>query len=240
LAAHLESGVRERSNKPRTVWEQLVHALRFFAIDAVIDVGANTGQYAQRLRRHGWRGPILSFEPLPDVHAALLRAAASDRNWFVAPPVALGASAGRALLERSAESDMSSLLPQSALLREISPSSHVVTRLEVPVDRLDRRPEIRADWQRLFIKLDVQGAEPQVLAGACGLGERLIGVQLEAALVPLYEGEQDFRTLLASLERAGFVLHLLIPGYYERKLARQLQVDMVVFRAAAASGADPS
>lgn len=230
----------ERTDKPRSVWDQLVHALGFFAIDAVIDVGANIGQYAQRLRRHGWRGPILSFEPLPDVHAALLRTAAPDPNWFVAPPVALADFTGSAGFARSAESDMSSLLPQSALLRQISPTSRVVERIEVPVDRLDRRPEIRADWRRLFVKLDVQGAEPQVLAGACGLGERLIGLQLEAALVPLYEGEQDFRTLLAALERAGFALHLLIPGYYERKLARQLQVDMVLFRAAAASGADPS
>lgn len=225
-----------RHRKPRNLRDQLVHALVFHGIDAVIDVGANRGQYARRLRRHGWRGPILSFEPLPDVHAELVRAAAPDPDWIVAPPLALGDATGTAVLERSAESDMSSLLPQGDLLRRISPTSRIVGRVEVAIDRLDRRPEIRDAWRRLFLKLDVQGFEPRVLAGAAGLGERLVGVQLEAGLVPLYEGEKDFRATLDAMAAAGFGLHLLIPGYYERKLGRQLQVDMVFFREAGEGG----
>lgn len=219
-----------RSRKPRDVWDQLVHALAFHRIDAVLDVGANRGQYARRLRRHGWRGPIVSFEPLPDVHAALSDAAAGDPDWTVAPPLALGATSGRASIERSAESDMSSLLPQNELLRRLSPSSRVVGRLDVTLDRLDRRPEIAPGWRRLFLKIDVQGYEAEVLEGASGLGGRLAGVQLEAGLVPLYEGERDFRAMLDAMTAAGFVPGLLIPGYYERKLGRQLQVDMVFFR----------
>jgi FkbM family methyltransferase len=230
------SGARGRQQKPREPWDQLVHALGFFAIDAVIDVGANRGQYALGLRRHGWRGPILSFEPLPDVHAELSETASADPDWIVAPPLALGAVQGRTVVERSAESDMSSLLPQNALLRRISPSSRVVGRVEVGLDRLDRRPEVAAGWRRLFLKIDVQGSEAAVLEGASGLGERLVGVQLEAGLVPLYEGERDFRATLDAMAAAGFGLHLLIPGYYERKLGRQLQVDMVFFRAAGEGG----
>lgn len=219
-----------RSAKPRQPFDQLVHPLAAFGIEAVVDVGANRGQYARKLRAHGYRGPIVSFEPRLDLQTALVAAAARDPQWFVAPPVALGASPGTAVLERSAEDDMSSLLPQTPLLRRISPSSRIVDRLEVAVDRLDRRPEVQPRWRRLFVKIDVQGASAAVLEGATGLGERWTGVQIEAALVPLYEGEPEFRPLLAALEARGFCLHLLIPGYYERKLARQLQVDMVLFR----------
>ena len=51
---------------------QLVHTLQRQEIDAVIDVGANIGQYGRRLRAAGWSGPILSYEPIPELHEALL------------------------------------------------------------------------------------------------------------------------------------------------------------------------
>jgi FkbM family methyltransferase len=220
-----------RRGKTRDIHDQLVAALHMNQVDAVIDVGANEGQYGRRLRRHGWRGPIVSFEPQADVHARLLRQASRDEQWIVAPPMALGATEGTAVLERSAESDMSSLLPQNATLRKISPSSLTIESVEVPLMRLDRLPQLSVGrFARMLLKIDVQGSELDVLEGARGLLERITGIQLETALVPLYVGEQDFRTTLDRLDELGFDLHLLIPGYFERKLGRQLQVDVVAFR----------
>jgi FkbM family methyltransferase len=220
-----------RRGKTRDVHDQLVAALAMNRVDAVLDVGANEGQYGRRLRRHGWAGPIVSFEPQADVHARLMRRAGRDPHWIVAPPMALGAVDGVATLERSAESDMSSLLPQNPTLRKISPSSAVTESVEVPLHRLDGLPQLQGDrFARMFLKIDVQGSEMDVLDGAKGLMDRIVGVQLETALVPLYVGEQGFRAVLDRLDDLGFDLHLLIPGYYERKLGRQLQVDVVAFR----------
>ncbi len=216
--------------KPKEPYAQLVRTFGLFGVDAVIDVGANRGQYARRLRRYGYRGPILSIEPLPDVHARLVREAAHDPAWFVAPATALGARSGTAEIEVSAERDMSSLLPQTPLLRGISPSSHIERRLPVPLCRLDELEGIRPEWQRLFLKLDVQGYEMQVLEGVGGLWSRIVGLQIEMALVRLYQGEPEFRETVALLEARGFALHLLIPGYFEPKLGRQLQVDGVFYR----------
>jgi hypothetical protein len=55
------------------------------------------------------------------------------------------------------------------------------------------------------------------------------------ALVRLYAGEPLWREMVDRLEAMGFGLHLLIPGYYERKLGRQLQVDGVFYRAQGAA-----
>ena len=74
---------------------QLVFTLERQAIDAVVDVGANRGQYAARLRGAGWRGPILSIEPVPELHRALAERAAADPAWEVAAPVAIGDAAAR-------------------------------------------------------------------------------------------------------------------------------------------------
>ena len=217
--------------KPRDLDQQLVFTLERQEVDAVIDVGANLGQYATRLRAAGWSRPILSIEPILEVHQRLAERAAGDLAWEVAPPMAIGADTGEVDLEVSAESDMSSTRAQSPLLQAISPSSAVLRRVKVPQQRLDALDLVRdRPWRRLLVKADVQGAEPAVLAGMDGLWERVRGVQLELALVPLYEGERPWLDLVGDLAARGFAPHLLFPGYFSRRLGRQVQLDIVFYR----------
>ena len=217
--------------KARPLQAQLIAVLERFQITAVLDVGANAGQYGSALREWGYAGRIVSFEPLAEAHRLLERRAAADPAWRVAPRMAIGDRDGEVEIEVSAESDMSSVLPQTDLLRRISPSSRVVARETVPIRRLDG---VVADYVEadggVFLKIDTQGFEAQVLAGARRTLERLRGIQLEMALVSCYEGERDFRLVLDDLAAAGFAPFLFIPGYFERKLARQLQIDGVFMR----------
>lgn len=218
--------------KPRTGPAQLAAVLAHEAIDAVLDVGANSGQYGRMLRAEGFGGPILSFEPLPEPHALLHEAAAADPLWRIAPPMALGDAAGSVVVERSAESDMSSILPQTPLLRRLSPSSAVLERIEVPCARLDALGDLLdPGWRRLHLKIDVQGYEPRVLDGAAGLLPRIRTIQLELALQPVYAGERDWLSMIGRLAALGFAPALVLPGYFERKIARMLQIDMVFCRA---------
>ena len=69
-----------------------------------------------------------------------------------------------------------------------------------------------------------------MLEGAGDLLPTVRGIQLEMSLMPCYQGERGFRETLDHLEAAGIQLYLLLPGYFERKLARQLQVDGVFIR----------
>lgn len=217
--------------KPRDLDQQLVFTLERQEVDAVIDVGANLGQYATRLRAAGWSRPILSIEPIPEVHQRLAERAAGDPAWEVAPPMAIGADTGEVELEVSAEADMSSTRAQTPLLQAISPSSAVLRRVKVPQQRLDALDLVRdRSWRRLLVKADVQGAEPAVLAGMEGLWERVQGVQLELALVPLYEGERPWLDLVGDLAARGFAPYLLFPGYFSRRLGRQVQLDIVFYR----------
>jgi FkbM family methyltransferase len=221
----------EVKRRLRDLDAQLVDTLQRHEVDAVIDVGANRGQYASRLRAAGWTGQILSIEPLPELQAELQSRAAVDPDWEIALPVAAGAVAGDTVLDVSAESDMSSTLAQSDLLRAISPSSAVSRQISVPQYRLDG-PELlgaRA-WKRMFVKIDVQGAEPAVLAGLDGAWTRVCGLQLELALLPLYDGERSWREVVDLMAARGLSPHLVFPGYYARALGRQVQVDLVFYR----------
>ncbi len=217
------------SEKPKDLDRQLVLLMEGAGIDRVIDVGANRGQYAARLRRAGHAGPILSFEPQPCAHAALLQAAADDGVWEIGPRLALGATDGTVTLEIAAEDDMSSLRPQTDALRRLSPSSAVVERVPVRQARLDALLAAEPG-ERLLVKLDVQGGEDAALDGMAALWPRVRAVQLELALSVLYAGEWRYLETCRRLESLGYRLALVLPGYFDGKVRRQLQFDGVFVR----------
>jgi FkbM family methyltransferase len=79
----------------------------------VVDVGANTGQYAELIRADGYTGRLLSLEPLSDAYAVLERAAQTDPLWECIR-VAVGETSGAATINVSANRQCSSLLPLTA------------------------------------------------------------------------------------------------------------------------------
>jgi FkbM family methyltransferase len=54
-------------------------------INCVLDVGANHGQHARFLRESGYRGDIVSFEPVPEVFDPMRTAMAGDTRWHGFP-----------------------------------------------------------------------------------------------------------------------------------------------------------
>ena len=52
-----------------------------YQIDLVLDVGANRGQFVRALRRF-YKGPIISFEPVPSTFTILQQTTLNDNNWF--------------------------------------------------------------------------------------------------------------------------------------------------------------
>jgi hypothetical protein len=82
----------------------------------------------------------------------------------------------------------------------------------------------------MLLKIDAQGAEGRVLDGTARLWPRIAAVQLELSMVALYDSEPSWRLMVERMEALGFTLGLVIPGYYEHKLGRQLQFDGVFWR----------
>ena len=163
----------------------LMHVLDHYAVDAVIDVGANEGQYGSSLRARGFRGPILSFEPGVHAFGALERTAAGDAAWHT-ERLALGAESRERTLYVPEESVYASFLPLNdrgrAQLGEHSLSEETVT-----VRRLDEAtgPVLPLSARRMLLKIDTQGFDLEVFAGASGLLERVVALQVELPMQPL-------------------------------------------------------
>lgn len=199
-------------------------------IDLVIDVGANSGQFAQRCRDSGYEGHILSFEPTSAAHASLIASAAADPRWNVAERMALGASTGEVNINIAANSFSSSILPMLDSHRSAAPHSSYLYIEKAPLRRLDDVLSTPAGAHNIFLKLDVQGFESQVLAGAVQTLSRALAVQLEMSLVPLYDGEVLIQQMCAEMCRLGFDLWDLEPSFRDPATGRLLQVDGVFTR----------
>ena len=221
------------SRKPKpSHWENLVTILRHFDVTVVLDIGAHKGEYGGYLRRAGWTGRIVSFEPQSAVRPALEDRAAADGAWQVAPAMALGRDDGEIALNISAETDMSSALPLAGSAMRFTPSSAMVGRETVPLRRLASVFDTYVrDGDTVFVKADTQGYESAVLDGAAPVMARIAGWQLELSIEPIYDGETGWRAILDRMEALGYAAHLFIPGYFSRHIARQLQIDGVFMRA---------
>ncbi|MGH8687196.1 MAG: FkbM family methyltransferase [Burkholderiales bacterium] len=215
---------------------QLAAMLRSGGFDLVLDVGANAGQYGRRLRDHGYSGRIVSFEPLREAWTPLKAASSGDKLWEVADPIALGERDGEIDIHVSENSYSSSALGVLDAHLRAAPDSRYVGRELVPMRRLDAvagrylRPASVA-----LLKVDTQGFEDRVLAGAAGILPRIAGLQLELSLVPLYEGQKLIAEMLEQVRGLGFELWGAWPVLVEPDTGRLLQVDAVFFRPATKS-----
>ena len=189
------------------------------------------GQFARHLRDAGFRGRIISFEASVKAHSILVNNARGDANWTIASRMAVGDRDGKTTINISQNSVSSSILPILGTHLQAEPESRYIASEEVNMRRLDSvASDFLSNGDRIFLKLDVQGFESEVLRGAHELLTRICGIRLEMSLVPLYEGEDLFDSMLQRLRGLGFVLWSLVPGFVDKNTGRLLQVDGVFFK----------
>lgn len=210
---------------------QLRTALDHFEVDLVLDVGANTGQFAAELRSAGYKGAFISFEPLADAHKLLEATAAGDAKWNVYKRTAVGDRDGEVEINVAGNSVSSSVLPMTRLHSAAAAGSAYVGKETVPITTMDTiATNVLSDSSQPFLKIDTQGYEEQVLSGARKMLPRCRGVLCELSLVPLYDGQTLWLELVRYLGDRGFTLWSIQRGFTDPRDGRTLQVDATFFR----------
>lgn len=207
-----------------------MRVLRDKGVDLVLDVGANAGQYARELRIAGYEGRIWSFEPLAAPYAELSRRAAADPAWETTQ-TALGDHDGWEEMHVSVDTQSSSVLRMTDRHTGAMSDSRPVASERVPVTTLDAiARDALAASAGPYLKVDVQGYEERVLAGAAEALGRARGLEIELSLVELYEGQLLIGDMLARLDQLGFACVGLEPEFVDPATGHVLQVDGIFVR----------
>jgi FkbM family methyltransferase len=212
----------------------LAHMLSMLAVNCVLDVGANVGRFGQRLRRAGYTGRIVSFEPLPHLAEQLHERADPDPEWHVM---------AYALGDEDTEAEMtvvdgagktSSLLRASEFGTSWLPRLEGVRKETVRIRRLEDLFDEAVDGldePRVFLKLDTQGYDLRAFAGTGDRISEVIGLQSEVASLRIYDDMPRLPEAIATYEAAGFDITGMFPVTRERSTGRVIEFDVVMIRA---------
>jgi FkbM family methyltransferase len=218
--------------------EQAAWVLRDRDVNCVFDVGANVGQYAKALRRCGYRGRIVSFEPVSELAEKLRLAASDDPDWLVFQ-CAVGDEEGTMSMNvapgaHHGAGTMSSLLPSSDFGQEWSSKLRMMTKQSVPVRRLDSMYEEAVaglSEPRVYLKMDTQGYDLRAFRGAGEYVNQFVGLQSEVSCVPIYDGMPHMLEQIAAYEDAGYSPAGIFQVSRHRTTLRIIEFDVVMVRA---------
>jgi FkbM family methyltransferase len=194
-----------RVGNPSPLGQHLREALATYRIDTIIDVGANEGQFGTMMRKLGFKGDIHSFEPVKSTFDILAKTTARDDRWTV-HNLALGKTPGRLVMNVSEGSVFSSALRPneygSAKFHDIK----VQRQEEVEVSTLDQfiARHLSDKNRRIFLKMDTQGYDLEVFAGAAASLDNFCCLLSELSLIPIYDGMTDYLQALAAYQTKGF------------------------------------
>jgi FkbM family methyltransferase len=205
-------------------FEKRCRLLARHGVTSVVDVGANEGQWGLALRTAGFGGDILSLEPLERPFALLASRAEGDPRWRC-ERVALDEEPGTRVMHVAQHDAGSSLLAVKERLVTNTPQMATVGEEQVTVKRLDEIAAELPTGTAHMLKLDVQGAETQVLRSGLGSLDRFRVIEAELSFEPLYEGEATFRESIEFLASLGYELTALEPGIDDEQTGYPLQVD---------------
>lgn len=233
MAIRLGFDITLTRNKQWDIESHLRNVFAKYEIDCVIDVGANEGQYGSMLRRLGFTGHIVSFEPIKAVHDRLALATRGDSKW-TSFNLALGDRAEKKTLNVYEGSVFTSFLTANAYSKDVWPSRGASSPQDVMVARLDEVfPEIvrRTNASRYCLKLDTQGYDLAVFRGAKGVLDRVRVLQAEIPMIQLYEGLPEPCSVIEEYTKEGFQISGLFPISREESLA-VIEFDCVMIKKA--------
>jgi FkbM family methyltransferase len=203
--------------------------LEHLGVARILDVGANTGQYALECFEYGFQGSIISFEPVADIFSELESNATREARWTTMR-LAVGNTDGS--ITMNVAGTMSSALERNAA---------EPTAFEFKVEGAETAPATKLDslWNSLplptattWLKLDTQGYEIEALKGAeQALGE-IVAVEAELSVCPFYDSQPRWDEVVMMLGRLGFELWSVKPGTRFTDSHRMAEFDAIMVNSA--------
>ena len=181
--------------------------LKLHNIDAVIDIGANTGQFAESLYDFGYQGEVISFEPVEKAYELLTKRSKPYPKWTVAERCAIGNQNGEIDINVSDDTVFSSILEIKDSYTAHNPKSRILEKERIPIFRLD---DILGKYLQnpnasILLKVDTQGFEKEVLEGSQNTIPKVKGIKIEIPLYAIYQNSAySFYEITEQMKAWGF------------------------------------
>ena len=223
----IKDKIKHKLNRPLQRRKKL---LNHFGITKILDVGANTGQYAQELRKINFEGEIISFEPISSIFGVLKSNLKNDPKCKV-KNFALGDKNETKTINIAKNLASSSFFSRAKHLEENAQYTEYINEEKVEIKILDSIFDtICSANDIIFLKLDTQGYEKNILNGAKESLKKIKGVQIELALKPSYNDAPGYKEIFKIIEEAGFTLFSIEEGFEDEKTGQLLEIDAIFFK----------
>ena len=184
--------------------------------------------------RGGMKGRIVSFEPIPH-HAQKVAAYFSrDQNYSI-HNCALGEAPGTLELNIYNDSVFSSFLqPSDRSHKYFGADVDLARKVQVPVQRLDQVGGIVRPGEKVLLKMDTQGYDLRVFAGATSIIPSVQAILVECSVIPLYEGAPNYIDTLSVFFSQSFVPSGFFPISRDEGSLALIEFDCLMIRRQAA------
>lgn len=209
---------------------QLITSINYLGVDTIIDIGANKGQFGELVYEAGFRGKIISFEPLKTAHEALLKLIPRYPNWVVAKPMAIGKSSKEEYINVCSRSSCSSILTMLKEHKDALPNLQTTHQEKIFIQSLDNVLEIylpKYKDTKYLIKIDVQGYEWNVILGAQQSLKSATAVFCEVSLKPLFETQKLWMDIITYLEKLDFKIWAIQKAFINEQRGEDLQLNIL-------------
>jgi FkbM family methyltransferase len=192
----------------------------------VVDVGANTGQFAIAASRIFKAAKIYAFEPIPSC-AEKLRVLASDASKIEVYTNAIGDKIDKVDFFVNEYDQASSLLRLNIEGSKHFRNLREKERISVNIITLDHFFKNKTLVKPVLLKIDVQGAEKDVVAGGKDTLEKVEFVLMETAFTPMYIGEPSFTEMIEIMKANDFSFIRPVGFLKSPKNGEILQADIL-------------
>jgi len=182
----------------------------------IIDIGANKGQFSLAARYVFPKAHITSFEPLSKPADKFNQLFENDEN-IILHQSAIGPEKQTLPMHVSKKADSSSIFPIGKSQASTYPGteeSHIEKITIAPLSKFIRYDDLKPP---VFVKIDVQGYELEVLKGCEKFLEFFTYIYVECSFIELYEGQALVDEVIEYLSDYSFKLNGVYNINYDEK-----------------------
>ena len=203
--------------------------LKEFDFKTILDIGANEGQFADKMHAVFPGATIYSFEPIPETFDIL------QKNFVNIPEIkpvnlAIGDAPGEIIFNKNESTASSSFLEMTNQHTDNFYFAVKTEPIKVKVDTLENAMKDRDLALPLLIKIDVQGFESKVIKGGLEIIKKASLVFCEVSFVELYKGQTLFEKTFQTFKELGFVYVGSIEQLRSPETNHILQADAIFLK----------